>query len=406
MRTAQVIRRFTAREWGGTENVVSNISRILNQTGNPAEILATKALDSTETEEFNGCPVRRFDYRYPYFPMSPAKKRILDKKGGNPWSPGLEQYLSANQFDLIHCHNLGRLAELSARCAEKAGIPLVLSLHGGCFDVPGQELEELTRPLRHTFPYGGLVERLTGMKRDALQAASGIICVGENELDELTQRFPGKKICFLPNGVTPEKFARPSAFDWRRELNLSASTRLLLNISRIDYQKNQMLLVRLAARLKQRGDDIHVLMIGPPTSSWYYEQLRREIRAGGLEQVITIIPGMPPDDERLVAAYAQADRFILPSQHEPFGIVVLEAWSAGAPVIASNVGGLGRLVEDGVNGVKFAGGSLDALLAAYDRSPERGSAICAGALREVELKYDWKIIAGKFHDFYSEVIHG
>lgn len=406
MKTAQVIRRFTPHEWGGTENVVSNTSRILNQTGNPAEILATKALDPVAAEEFNGCPVRRFDYRYPYFPMDAAKRKILDKKGGNPWVPDLEKYLSANHFDLIHCHNLGRLAELSARCAEKAGIPLVLSLHGGCFDVPKQETEELMRPLRHTFPYGGIIERLTGMRRDAMQMAAGIICVGENELGELKRHFPGKKICFLPNGVALEKFASETAFDWRRELKLSAATRLLLNISRIDYQKNQMLLVELAARLKRRGDDIHVLMIGPPTSGWYYESLRREIRDKRLEQTVTIIPGMAPDDERLAAAYGQADRFILPSQHEPFGIVVLEAWSAGAPVIASGVGGLGRLVEDGVNGIKFTAGDLDSLLDAYDRSPDRGSAVCANALREVELKYDWKTITGKLRDFYTEVING
>ncbi len=406
MRTAQVIRRFTAREWGGTENVVSNISRILNQTENPAEILATKALDPVPEEEFNGSIVRRFDYRYPYFPLSPAQKRSLDKKGGNPWVPELEKYLSAHPVDLIHCHNLGRLAELSARCAEKAGIPLVLSLHGGCFDVPKQEMEELTRPLRHTIPYGGLIERLAGMRRDALGMAAAIICVGENEFDELKAHFPDKKICFLPNGVTPENFNRKVGFDWRRELNLAPDSRLLLNISRIDYQKNQMLLLKLLEFLKLRGDAVHLLMIGPPTSDWYYEQLRREIRRNGLDEMVTIIPGMPPDDERLPAAYMQADRFILPSQHEPFGIVVLEAWSAGLPVIASNVGGLGKLVEDGVTGLKFTPGSLDSLVAAYDRSPDRNSTICENAAREIELKYDWKIIAATLCNFYREVING
>ncbi len=406
MKTAQVIRRFTFSEWGGTENVVWNTSQILNEKGAPTEILATNALCWTPMECYNTTVVRRFDYFYPYFPLSKEKKRVLDKKGGNPFVPQLESYLKSSDFNLIHCHNLGRLAELSARVATKKNIPLVLSLHGGLLDVPIQEREELARPLKHTLPYGGIIERIFRLRRDAFQTARGIVCVGENELEGLKAKFPDKKVCFLPNGVSPRKFAVPSDFDWRKELKLTPDTRLLLNISRIDFQKNQLLLIDLVKVLKERGQKVHLLMIGPPTQEWYYNELKSKIASENLAGEITILPGVSPEDERLRAAYLQADRFIIPSRHEPFGIVVLEAWSSGAPVIASNIGGLGRLVVDGRNGVKFESDNLDSLLAAYEKSPDRGSDICREAYREIVNKYDWKIVAKRLLDFYEEVSNG
>lgn len=406
MKTAQVIRRIAFHEWGGTENVVWNLARRLNRVGVPTEILATGALGGPAAEDAGGAPIRRFPYRYPYFPLSREKRLALDKKGGNPWSPALFRYLAAGRFDLIHCHNLGRLAESSARIAARQRIPLVLSLHGGYFEVPQEEREELLRPLHRTVAYGGALERLFRRRRDALEQAAGIICVGENELDGLRRRFPDKLVRHLPNGVDPARFDVAPAFDWRQELGLAPDTRLLLNVSRLDYQKNQMLLLKLMAVLRERHDEVHLLLIGPPTAAWYYEKLKSSIATLHLEDVVSIVPGLPSEDERLTAAYLQADRFILPSKHEPFGIVVLEAWCAGCPVIAADTGGLGRLVRDGENGVKFASDNLDSLLEAYRRSPDRGSEICRRAGEEVRRKYDWNMIAAELRDFYTELSHG
>ena len=91
MKVAQIIRRFTFSEWGGTENVVWNSSRELNRQGVATEILVTQALNSTAQEEIENLTIRRFPYFYPYFPLSPARRLALDKKGGNPLVPDLEK---------------------------------------------------------------------------------------------------------------------------------------------------------------------------------------------------------------------------------------------------------------------------------------------------------------------------
>ncbi|MGE4565394.1 MAG: glycosyltransferase family 4 protein [Victivallaceae bacterium] len=403
MQAAQVIRRLSFDEWGGTETVVWNNSRNLPHFGVESEILATSALSRPGEEKVDGQSIRRFPYLYPYFPMTAIRRAALDKKGGNPWVPKLERYLLKQNFDLIHCHNLGRILELTRRVAEKKRIPYVVSLHGGCTDVPAAEKEELLRPIRGTFSFGGAFERLFRVRRDALERADGIICVGENELAALKAQYPDKKVLFLPNGVTPEKYRAETFFDWRGHLGIAPDTELILDVSRIDYQKNQLLLIDYAALLKKRGRKFHLLLIGPVTSEWYGWKINEKIAAEKLGDCVTVIAGLHPDDPRLTGAYRSADLFILPSKHEPFGIVVLEAWSAGVPVVGARVGGLAKLIRDSENGMLFESESLDALDAACEKMRGCRDAIRAAAGREVSEKYDWNVVAGQLKAFYEEV---
>ena len=108
----------------------------------------------------------------------------------------------------------------------------------------------------------------------ALRGAIGMLCGGANDWPHLQELYPGKPVMYLPNGVTPARFRQKSVFDWRRHLKLSPDCPLYLCVSRIDYQKNQLLLLRMMQRKRELGENSHLLLIGPVTVSWYGEKLK------------------------------------------------------------------------------------------------------------------------------------
>lgn len=406
MKIAHVVRRFTFQEWGGTENVIWNSALTLKKLGVESEILATSALDSDGDETREGITVRRYPYFYPYFPLPAHDRHEMDKKGGNPFSFKLYKYLLEKDFDLIHIHSGARIAEMAISAAKKKKIPCVMSLHGGFVDVPKKEMDELVAPMAHKLPYGGIIERLLGWSKDLMAGVDGVICVGRNEYDKLSAQYPRKLVVHLPNGVDTRKFDKPKDDlpDCRSLWKIPKDDRLILCVSRIDYQKNQLQLVQLLSELRKRGDKAHVLLIGPPTAKWYEEEIRHQAQEHAVAEHLTIIPGLSPDDPLLIAAYKEADVFILPSQHEPFGIVVLEAWSAGIPVIASNVGGLGLLIKDGVNGLQFEQGNDEALLTTYDKllnTNGLAETLVTRAHEDVE-GYSWDSVAQSLLGIYNK----
>ena len=118
-----------------------------------------------------------------------------------------------------------------------------------------------------------------------------------------------------------------------------------------------------------------------------------------------LIPGLAPHDPLLAGAYKGAAIFALPSHNEPFGIVVLEAWAAGVPVVASRVGGIPGFTHDGEDVLLFPNDDERALLACLERLAAdqelRHRLIAAGS--EQVGQYDWPQIAEQWLEVYQVV---
>jgi len=402
LKIAHVVRRFVFAEWGGTESAVWNTVRNQRRLGLNPEILATAALAQVGEEFRDEVRIRRFSYFYPYFPMSRRTAAMLDKKGGNPFVPALFRALRQERFDLVHIHCGGRMAVMSALTAHRGNRPCVITLHGGHAAVPPEEIRQMMAPVRGKFHYGGVLDRLRKLRRDAVGAADAVICVSHEEAERLAARYPGRPIVYLPNGVNCADFQVKPPCSPRREWGIAAGRTLVLCISRIDYQKNQLILLNLLERDRQ----CHVLLVGPITAPGYCDRLRAEAARRKVAERLTIIPGLPPDDPRLKAILHEAELFVLPSLHEPFGIVALEAWAAGLPVLAARVGGLKDFIRSGHNGLLFAPDDPEELFQAYQKLTgdaalrARLAANAADAVRA----FGWDALSLRLVNLYRELI--
>ena len=397
MKIAHVVRRFTFAEWGGTESVVWNIAKQQKAQGLTPEILCTAALDKVGTEVIEGITIRRFPCFYPYFPMPEKDRLALDKKGGNPFSPELMKALQKGKFDIFHIHAGGRLANYTLRLAKKISVPALMSLHGGSCAIPQQEMELMLKPLKHKFSYGGIVDRLCRMRKTPESQADVLLALSREEVEKLKNRYPEKQVELFPNGILHRKL--PEAGVFRKKYNIPDDKKLLLCISRIDYQKNQKILLELL----KKYDDTHLLLIGPVTAQWYLDEILTEAENADTKKRLTIIPGLPPDSIELLKALKAAYCFILPSRHEPFGIAALEALDAEVPLIASAVGGLKDFLVDGKNALLFEDNNAASLLEAYNKIELLRNDLIANGTTTAQ-EYNWQNIAEKLTDLYRGLL--
>ena len=397
MKIAHIVRRFTFSEWGGTESVVWHIAKQQKAQGLQPEILCTAALDKVGMEVVDGITIRRFSYLYPYFPMPVRDKLALDKKGGNPYSPRLINTLKNGCYDIFHIHTGGRLANTALRVAKKLAVPTLMTLHGGSCAIPEQEITLMLKPLKHKFSYGGIIDRLLQLRKAPESQADVLLALSREEVEKLKKRYPEKQVELFPNGILHREL--PDVGDFRKKHQIPEEKKLILCISRIDYQKNQKILLELL----KKYDDTHLLLIGPVTAQWYLDEILTEAENADTKKRLTIIPGLPPDSIELLKALKTAYCFILPSRHEPFGIAALEALDAEVPLIASAVGGLKDFLVDGKNALLFEDNNAASLLEAYNKIELLRNDLIANGTTTAQ-EYNWQNIAEKLTDLYRGLL--
>jgi len=311
--------------------------------------------------------VRRYSYCYPFLGLSAAQRTQLDKKGGNLLSISLFLALArARDVRIFHAHALKRLGGAVFTAARLQKKPFVVTLHGGVFDVPEAELRQMLQTLRHTFEWGKIFGFIYGSRR-ILDEADAVICVGAGEFEKARTSLPHDRIHHIGNGVDAEHFERGDGAAFRRRHHIPENAVVLACYSRFDPQKDQMCLVAAFDEAARSDERLYLVLAGPCTVADYVAKLDQRIAASPFASRIRRLGAIENTGSALPDAYHGCDIFVLPSRHEPFGIVVLEAWCAGKPVVAANVGGLKSLVRDGGNGLLFPTGDAAALTAQLRR---------------------------------------
>lgn len=243
-------------------------------------------------------------------------------------SPELEKQVKAEagQFDVVHITGVWqRTSTAACRAAVQAGVPYVISPRGALGPY------SWTRSTLKKIVYYAFRERLN------LRGAAGFHYTTSMEAEECRRFSVGRPCCILPNAVAVPDIPvdNKARSDWQRQSNLPLDCPILLSVGRIHHKKGLDLLPEALAGIKDLnwqmvfvGDDDDCSLIG----------LRRAFARTGLAGRVRFLPAMPK--EKLSAVYSMASFFLLPSRHENFGNVVVEALSCGCPCLLSDKVGL------------------------------------------------------------------
>jgi glycosyltransferase involved in cell wall biosynthesis len=204
-----------------------------------------------------------------------------------------------------------------------------------------------------------------------------------------SEGYPPSKIVVIPNGVELERFdGLPAPELVRQELGVPATAPLVMVVSRLTRQKGLEHFLEAAAVLARRFPDARFAVVGyaNPAEQDYETALKELTDRLGLKGRV-IFTGLRHDVPALLAA---ASVSVMPSLNEALSNVLLESMAAGAPIVATRVGGTPEAIADGVTGVLVPPGDSGALATAIGELLEdsaRATRLGRAARQAIEAGY-------------------
>ena len=409
MKVAHLLRKYNPAEWGGTETALYGLCNGLRQSGVSSVVYCPSIPAGADRDPLTevGCVVKRFRACVPIWGISPERKRLMVAVGGNLMSFELIRALWREPgLAVIHSHTMGRIGAIGRMVARRRGLPFLFTTHGGVYDLPDPLKQSLNANAGIGWEWGKLCGLLL-RSRKLLSEADAIITCNGREASLIREHHPRQLVIVQPHGVPARLYQHD-----QRAAALAAypgirGRRVLLAVGRIDAVKNQAWLVEQMPELIRRHPKMLLVLAGASTDSAYSEALALRIRQLGLEQAVLLTGGLPPADPRLIGLFQEAAAVVLPSISETFGLVILEAWAAGTPVISSETSGAKSLIDPGKTGLLFnLERPTDFCAAVHSLWTDPGLAaeVREGGRRRVVEDFDTGILAGRMARLYDNLI--
>jgi D-inositol-3-phosphate glycosyltransferase len=312
---------------------------------------------------------------------------------------GLLREGRSESYDLLHSHYwlsgwVGRAAK------ELWGVPMVTSFH------------TLGKVKNYSLAPGEPPEppvRIDGEMR-AIATSDVILAPTPAEAGQLVglYRADPASLRIVPPGVDHRLFAPRPRDRAREQIHLTSDVRLALYVGRIQPHKGPDIAVRtLAEAIAQdpaTSEHLMLAVVGGPSGE-KAEVARLMELATALDVADRVVLFPPQAQQRLAAFYAAADVVLVPSRSESFGLVALEAQACATPVVASAVGGLPFVVEDGRTGFLVEGhdpADHAAAVLRILRDPRLRASLGAEASRQA-LRFTWDTTASEMLGVYQDL---
>ena len=296
-------------------------------------------------------------------------------------------------YDLVHIHWLYNFACMAAaRAAVAAGVPFVVQ--------PRASLDP------HMRRKNAVVKRvyLSTIARPLLTRAAAVVFTAEDERAR-AEYGPRRPEWVVPNGLDLAAYERLPPRGAFRAAVPGLDGPFLLFLGRLSRQKGLDLLLPAFQRLLRTRPDLRLVLAGPDHEGYQADVRALAQRLGVAERVL--FPGLISGDVKL-AAFVDADLFVLPSYAENFGGVIIEALACGLPVVISDQVNIHHELSD-AGAATVVTCSIDAVAAGIDAAlADTGNRRRIAALGPamVRDRYGWDTIVPRLIARYTEAIGG
>ena len=282
--------------------------------------------------------------------------------------------------DVVHAHDW-LVAHPAVALAEHFDVPLVSTIHA-------------TEAGRHSGWVAGRISRqVHALEAWLVHESDSLITCSASMSDEIAELFgPAQaETRVIRNGIDTSSWP----FAPRRARGGPAR---LLYLGRLEYEKGIHDAIAALPRIRRTHPGTTLTIAGDGTQQdGLVEQARKHKVLKAIEFVGRV------DHAQLVELLHATDAAVLPSHYEPFGIVALEAAATGAPLVTSNVGGLGEAVLDGVTGMSFPPRDVAALATAVRAvldDPAAAQRRAVAARERLTSDFDWATVAAETAQVY------
>ena len=318
--------------YGGSGIVGSELGRDLAERGHNvhfiSSFLPTRLTELNERIHFHEVEMMS----YPLFEHQPYDLALATK---------MATVARAEKLDLLHVHYAipHSISAILAResIKQKRYVPVITTLHGTDITLVGADRSYLP------------------ITRYGLQQSDGVTAVSKFLKQATIETFDFDEIEVIPNFICQNHYKRLLDSPLRAELAPNGE-RLLVHVSNFRPVKRPNDCVEILAKIRAAGENARLIMVGdgPELSAVRY----RAEQLGVIENTVFV------GKQANIADYMGiADVFLLPSELESFGLAALEAQACEAPVVATRIGGIPEVINDGESGFLSDVGDVEKMTA-------------------------------------------
>ena len=320
---------------GGVEIATSLIANELSNRGHSVVIITSMEDNSAKYEAYGNIKIFRF----------PANKHLIP-----PWKGYyfIKKYLSDIQkiakdenIDIINIIHHNSVSSWAYQLKGKFDVPIITTVHTLlCADNrPLSWRLSLIEPFRrlfHLYP-------ILWFEKRSLWSSNYLIAISDRLYNHCNNVRGDNNVELIPNAINLRQFStdiEPKNIDCGDAFKILCS-------GRFSSEKGQIYLIKAIAKVT-RSIPIHLFLLGGGAEK-YKQQLEIEVKKQGIENIVHFMDPIPYAETPTL--YKSMDLIVQPSLSETFGIAILENMSLGNVIIASSVGGIPEIIDDGINGL-------------------------------------------------------